>query len=330
MPEGEASQAQSQSQGASRGASRGRRGRGRGGRGRGHHAGPAQGTQAQPVSQTENSENPTTSTPAPSQQETTPSSNPSRSSRGGRSSRRGPRQGERGGARQSAPRAPQPGPTRRFGGHLTVEAEETPSEALSLSAEAPEFVPGQPVLPRVKPRQSEASKQPEAKLPKSTAADLGTRIHEDISHGNYECAVCTDEVLRKSHVWSCNVCWTVVHLKCAKKWYHNQMKQDAARPPTESQPENLWRCPGCNSKLSDEPGAYHCWCGKDINPRPSSTSLPPAFLWTDMLEASRNVPTPLWPSMPCRAMPALWSCGPYAVLLLWEEYLAEVVQRNRL
>lgn len=87
--------------------------------------------------------------------------------------------------------------------------------------------------------------------------------------------MCTDEVLRKSHVWSCNVCWTVVHLKCAKKWYHNQMKQNAARPPTESQPENLWRCPGCNSKLSDEPGSYHCWCGKDINPRPSSTSLPP-------------------------------------------------------
>ncbi|KAL6811257.1 hypothetical protein GGI42DRAFT_340006 [Trichoderma sp. SZMC 28013] len=275
MPEGEASQAQNQAQGASRGASRGRRGRGRGGRGRGHHAGSTQGTQGQPASHTESSENPPTPTAAPSQQDAASSSNPSRSSRGGRGSRRGPRQGERGGARQSAPRAPQPGPTRRFGGHLTVEADETASDALSLSAEAPEFVPGQPVLPRVKPRQTEASKQPEVKLPKSTAADLGTRIHEDISHGNYECAVCTDEVLRKSHVWSCNVCWTVVHLKCAKKWYHNQMKQNAARPPTESQPENSWRCPGCNSKLSDEPGSYHCWCGKDINPRPSSTSLPP-------------------------------------------------------
>ncbi|KAL7800513.1 hypothetical protein V8C43DRAFT_209088 [Trichoderma afarasin] len=275
MPEGEASQAQSQAQGASRGASRARRGRGRGGRGRGHHTGSTHGTQGQPASHAESSENPTTPTAVPSQQEAASSSNPSRSSRGGRGGRRGPRQGERGGARQSAPRGPQPGPTRRFGGHLTVEADETPSDALSLSAEAPEFVPGQPVLPRAKPRQAEASKQPEVKLPKSTAADLGTRIHEDISHGNYECAVCTDEVLRKSHVWSCNVCWTVVHLKCAKKWYHNQMKQNAARPPTESQPENSWRCPGCNSKLSDEPGSYHCWCGKDINPRPSSTSLPP-------------------------------------------------------
>lgn len=149
MPEGEASQAQNQAQGASRGASRGRRGRGRGGRGRGHHAGSTQGTQGQPASHTESSENPPTPTAAPSQQDAASSSNPSRSSRGGRGSRRGPRQGERGGARQSAPRAPQPGPTRRFGGHLTVEADETASDALSLSAEAPEFVPGQPVLPRV-------------------------------------------------------------------------------------------------------------------------------------------------------------------------------------
>lgn len=137
MPEGETSQAQNQAQGASRGASRARRGRGRGGRGRGHHAGSTQGTQGQPASQTESSESPHIPTAAPSQQEAASSSNPSRSSRGGRGGRRGPRQGERGGARQSAPRGPQPGPTRRFGGHLTVEADESSSDALSLSAEAP-------------------------------------------------------------------------------------------------------------------------------------------------------------------------------------------------
>ncbi|PTB65420.1 hypothetical protein BBK36DRAFT_1205358 [Trichoderma citrinoviride] len=148
MPEGEASQSQNQSQGASRGASRGRRGRGRGGRGRGHHGGPAQGTPGHAAPQVDGSENLSASTPAPtSQQDSTPPSNPSRQARGGRS-RRGPR-GERGGARHSAPRAPQPATTRRFGGHLTVDTEDASSEAPSLSAEAPEFVPGQPVLPRV-------------------------------------------------------------------------------------------------------------------------------------------------------------------------------------
>ena len=43
------------------------------------------------------------------------------------------------------------------------------------------------------------------------------------------------------------------------------------------QPQNepTWRCPGCNSKLTDDPGTYHCWCGKEINPKTASASLPP-------------------------------------------------------
>ncbi|KAM0450245.1 hypothetical protein ACHAO4_006666 [Trichoderma viride] len=203
MPEGEASQAQSPSQNASRGAPRARRGRGRGGRGRGghHHGDQAQTAQGQPAPQQASSETSSNLTANLSQQEPAASGNSSRSSRGGRG-RRGPRQSERGGARHSAPRAPLPGPSRRFGGHLTVEVDDADAEAdvPLLSAEAPEFVPGQPVLPRAKPRKSETSRQPEVRLPKSTATDLGTRIHEDISNGNYECAVCTDEVLRKSHV----------------------------------------------------------------------------------------------------------------------------------
>ncbi|KOS19607.1 FKBP12-associated protein 1 -like protein [Escovopsis weberi] len=112
------------------------------------------------------------------------------------------------------------------------------------------------------------------KPPKSTAANLGVRIHEDISNRNYECAVCTDDILRTSHIWSCTVCWTVVHLKCAKKWFNSGQKQSAP-PSADGPPEISWRCPGCNSKLVDEPGYYHCWCGKDVTPKPSSASLPP-------------------------------------------------------
>lgn len=122
-----------------------------------------------------------------------------------------------------------------------------------------------------KPR---APAQSKVKLPKSTAADLGTRIHEDIGSWNYECAICTDDVIRTSQIWSCTLCWTVVHLKCAKRWHGNQKKQQDLQS-TEPQQEFSWRCPGCNSKLADDPGSYRCWCGKDINPQPAPASLPP-------------------------------------------------------
>ncbi|KAL2184615.1 hypothetical protein L209DRAFT_735699 [Thermothelomyces heterothallicus CBS 203.75] len=147
-----------------------------------------------------------------------------------------------------------------------------------LSAAAPEFVPGQPVsissLGSDQP-QSAVRRKPETAsqvLPKSTAEDLPTRIHEDIDHRQYECVICTNEVLRNSKVWSCSVCWTVTHLHCVKKWHTNQMKERRENPGP-NQPEG-WRCPGCNSTLHEEPGPYRCWCGKDVDPKPIA-GLPP-------------------------------------------------------
>ncbi|KJZ73665.1 hypothetical protein HIM_06998 [Hirsutella minnesotensis 3608] len=163
---------------------------------------------------------------------------------------------------------------RAFGGHLTSEVSSGDSTTPHLSGDAPEFVPGQPVVSRSRPSRPRATEQPQVRLPKSVAADLGTRIHEDISNWNYECTICTDDVSRTSHIWSCNVCWTVVHLKCARRWHDNQKKQTDLQP-SEPQSEFSWRCPGCNSKLLDAPGSYHCWCGKEFNPSPASTAVPP-------------------------------------------------------
>ncbi|KAK4042415.1 hypothetical protein C8A01DRAFT_13962 [Parachaetomium inaequale] len=136
-----------------------------------------------------------------------------------------------------------------------------------FSAAAAEFVPGQPV-PTSRFRQQTAPRV----MSKSTAADLPTRIHEDIDHRQYECVMCTNEVLRNSKVWSCSVCWTVTHLSCVKKWHTNQMKQREENPGP-NQPEG-WRCPGCNSTLVEQPGPYRCWCGKDVDPKPIA-GLPP-------------------------------------------------------
>jgi transcriptional repressor NF-X1 len=115
-------------------------------------------------------------------------------------------------------------------------------------------------------RQAAASQHPAAE--KSSAVDLPTRIHEDIDNGQYECVICTSEVVRASRVWSCTICWTVAHLHCVKKWHTNQTKNSDQNQNQEPEQVPTWRCPGCNSALTQEPGSYHCWCAKDINPRP--------------------------------------------------------------
>ena len=177
---------------------------------------------------------------------------------------------------------------RAFGGRLT-----------RLHPDAPTFVPAS-IAPLPQPntqannnsRQTsgrqgkKAAIQPQAaaqtrgrrgSLARSTAPDIATRIHEDISHNVYECAICTNEVGRSSKVWSCRTCWTVFHIGCIKRWSHNEgsaVQRSAGQSDEETPVGKQWRCPGCNLPKDSSPSAYTCWCEKEIDPK-TITGLPP-------------------------------------------------------
>ncbi|KAI1425447.1 hypothetical protein F5Y12DRAFT_747538 [Xylaria sp. FL1777] len=165
--------------------------------------------------------------------------------------------------------------SRAFGGRLTTETEtedQRSEVSTRLDASASVFVPGQPFVRPSPKLVNSAPPRPARRLSKSSAPDLPTRIHEDISNGQYECVICTNEVLRNSRIWSCSICWTATHMSCVKKWFTNRTK-----PPEQEQEQpqqQVWRCPGCNSTMNDEPGVYHCWCGKEINPKSVAGLIP--------------------------------------------------------
>lgn len=298
------------SQTASHRGGRGRRGRPR----RGHYHGPArsnaegvQTTQGFPVNSSEPA--------AAASSEPRDASSLRGRGRGDRGRPGGQRRGRGGASQRSivvshrggrAPSAPSP----------TAAGSSGPS----LRANAPEFVPGQPAppprlvfLPSSTARQSshnhssapqatvpkEKPKPPAPRvMPKSSAADLPTRIHEDIDNRQYECVICTSEVLRSSRVWSCSICWTVAHLHCVRKWHTNQLKERNENQ-APNQPDG-WRCPGCNSTLIEQPGSYHCWCGKDIDPKPIP-GLPPHTCGQTCNKPRATCPHPC--SLMCHAGP---------------------------
>ncbi|KAE9992077.1 hypothetical protein EG327_010178 [Venturia inaequalis] len=113
---------------------------------------------------------------------------PTRGGRGGRRGGRG-RGGDQPGAARSQPARTVPG-GRRFGGQLTTGDDEisSQSDAQQLHAGASEFVPGQPVLISKGPKPRAPPQPRKRRMSKSTAPDIGTRIHEDVDNGNYECA----------------------------------------------------------------------------------------------------------------------------------------------
>ncbi|OLN88510.1 FKBP12-associated protein 1-like protein [Colletotrichum chlorophyti] len=293
-------QASSSNRGGSQSGRRGRSGRGRGDRGQGNggrRGGSGRNASAQ---QPQNQPQPTPALGNVPENATSESA-PSSSGRRGRG-----RGGSRGGRRVAAGRGgPVSGTHRTFGGHLTTGANADDGATASLSADASEFVPGQPVVPRGG-KQAPKQRKPQYPLaPKSTAEDLPTRIHEDINNGQYECVICSSEVLRPSRVWSCGLCWTVLHLSCVKKWFTSQLKKD---DETRS-----WRCPGCNSSLTEEPSSYHCWCGKDISPR-NVPGLPPHSCGQTCSKPRATCPHPCslechaGPCPPCTLMGPTQSC----------------------
>ena len=202
---------------------------------------------------------------------------------------------------------------------------------LNLRADAPAFVPGMPAPqsqpPPSKPGSSKnekgksRSKQPQRQpkvTTKSTADDMATRIHEDITHNLYECPICTSELGRRSRVWSCELCWTVFHLSCIKKWSTNEgaaAQNNARQPddPNSSLAPRAWRCPGCNLSHEIFPSTYTCWCEKEADPRPLP-GLPPHSCAQTCSRPRKGCPHPCdaichaGPCAPCTAMGPTQDC----------------------
>lgn len=166
---------------------------------------------------------------------------------------------------------------RPFGGHLTTTNETQPAGP-ALQADAPEFHPGQPLRERHRHAQRPRGPPPPHRggqpgprresIQKSNAEDISTQIHEDISNGVYECAICTNDIGRKTKIWSCRECWRVFHLGCVTEWSQNEVSTLTQPRNTDGDfpPPRQWRCPGCNLAQDNLPSEYHCWCTKEVDP----------------------------------------------------------------
>ncbi|RDL40093.1 uncharacterized protein BP5553_00072 [Venustampulla echinocandica] len=195
-----------------------------------------------------------------------PNPNPSRGNRGRRGGRGAPGRGGRRGGMQ-----PMVNGQRAFGGQLTANS---PAASVngegSLAGDAPVFVPGRPVASR--PRTQAPRPR---RMSKSQAPDIATRTHEDIANRQYECVICTNEVLSNSKIWTCKSCWSVLHLSCVKRWSKNDVSthQQRASENEELPPPRQWRCPGCNLPKVDLPETYTCCHHSPVEPNPPSAAL---------------------------------------------------------
>ncbi|KAJ5782355.1 Zinc finger NF-X1-type [Penicillium paradoxum] len=294
------------------------------------------------IQPTQSEQQPTTA-PQPGQQDQT-----SRSRRGGNREGKSRRQRNNGAPRRgqgqnAGPEGQEPRPepqtrgmrARGFEAQLTRPDQAGNGPSLDstdhdhgLRADVADFVPGMPSFAQGPSSESAPStkgkgkaRQPRAPPPKvttkSTADDLATRIHEDISHNLYECPICCSELGRRSKIWNCELCWTVFHLSCVKKWSTNEgaaaQRASAQEDGQETVTPRAWRCPGCNLSHENFPSSYSCWCEKEIDPRPLA-GLPPHSCGQTCSRPRKGCPHPCdatchaGPCAPCTAMGPTQDC----------------------
>jgi transcriptional repressor NF-X1 len=231
----------------------------------------------------------------------------------GRGSARGPQTPHRG--QSNGPSRTVQG--RQFGGQLTREDEPElsrpepgPSSSNKLHGDAPAFVPGSNINPAQGSRTHRRNRA--RRLSKSSAPDIATRIHDDVENRLYECAVCTNEIVRQSKIWSCRICWSVFHISCVKKWANSESAKVNQRPNQQNQQDDelkqlrQWRCPGCNLPQEFLPSTFTCWCGKETDPV-STPGLPP-FSCGQSCSRPHSIPKAC--PHPCSSMCHAGPCAP--------------------
>ncbi|ORX78453.1 hypothetical protein BCR32DRAFT_295021 [Anaeromyces robustus] len=97
------------------------------------------------------------------------------------------------------------------------------------------------------------------KVTNASDQDLQFNLIVELTNSTYECMVCYNVVKPKDYIWSCSICYNVFHLNCIKKW--------AKTDVSSAGEEGGWRCPGCQSAITEIPSKYTCFCGKIENPR---------------------------------------------------------------
>ncbi|CAK9103114.1 Transcriptional repressor NF-X1 homolog [Durusdinium trenchii] len=94
--------------------------------------------------------------------------------------------------------------------------------------------------------------------------------------------ICLNKVKPSHHIWSCDQCWAVFHLKCIKSWIQ--------RCNSAGGLEFDWACPGCRYHRVERMPEYTCYCKKVPEPELNPHWL--AHSCGEVCEKDRGCPHP--------------------------------------
>ena len=92
--------------------------------------------------------------------------------------------------------------------------------------------------------------------------ELTLNLINDLQKNKLSCMICELAIKKDQSIWSCNICYSIIHLNCVNEW----IKKNNPNFNEKSKDENSklsWTCPHCKSLYENNKlPVYNCYCGK--------------------------------------------------------------------
>ena len=92
--------------------------------------------------------------------------------------------------------------------------------------------------------------------------ELTLNLISDLEKNKLSCMICELPIKKDQSIWSCNICYSIIHLNCVNEW----IKKNNPNFNEKSKDENSklsWTCPHCKSLYENNKlPIYNCYCGK--------------------------------------------------------------------
>ena len=92
--------------------------------------------------------------------------------------------------------------------------------------------------------------------------ELTQNLINDLKKNKLSCLICELPIHKNQSIWSCNKCYSIIHLNCITEWIK---KNNPNYNPNAKEENSIlsWTCPHCKSlyKMEEYP-IYNCYCGK--------------------------------------------------------------------
>ena len=93
--------------------------------------------------------------------------------------------------------------------------------------------------------------------------EMTQNLINDLKNNKLNCMICELTIKKDQSIWSCNICYNIIHLNCINEWIKKNNPNFNEKSKDENNNKLTWTCPHCKGLYENNKfPIYNCYCGK--------------------------------------------------------------------